>query len=260
MDIRFKSMNNPETVGYVVARSHDLFDSCTGRGGAILNWGRQFQTYGDGVTQHTPLSQIDKANLADFLESLADYWLSSATEEEKALIVSEFRANDVPDRKTIKFFAGLRPPKEGGKRMYLNTGDLKVSTADSKRHDKRWEEITYSMEWMNGSARAVYIFLTWPNNNHDDVISRYRKYRHIHTIFREEDDSSWEEQPAKFCGLGDDWGTFFSLDSYYDTMASLIRSFTEHASAVYSINRRAEHKQWQEKQAEKKLAEETLAA
>lgn len=253
MDIRFLSKNKPEEIGYAVSHAIYLSDSSPRGGKETIKWARQYLTYGDGLTQHAHLSNIPLENVSDFLEALADYWLSSATKEEKDAISREFRL-EAPDRKTIRFFAELKPRE--GKTLYFNPRDLKVSSSPNKQHDKRWEKLTDYMSWVDGSAAAIYALLKWPENNYDDALDTYRKYSCIHDTLKEEYDR-WSERPAKFCGLEDDktWGGYLSFDTSYRILSQLVESYCLHAAAVCTVQRREEHRQFLKEREAKEIAE-----
>lgn len=249
--IRFLSKKKPEEIGYVIEQTTAMSDAMPVRGQDTVKWARQFGTLGDGLTQHTSLHIIPLDNLLDFLESLTDYWLQSATEEEKTLIAGNFD-RPVPDRQTILFFADLKPKE--GKTLYYNKRDLKVSSSSSKQHDKRWEKIEDYQTWMNGSAQAVYCLLSWPDNNFDSVLDTYRTYLAIARILQEERDI-WSPSPNEFIGFGKDHNTYFTFDTTYYIVDQLVQSYILHHLALRTVERREKHRQYLREEALKEAAE-----
>lgn len=112
-----------------------------------------FDTYGDGDTQHCPTCAVPVDMFGDFCASAATQLLQgppSQADDLARVLYSEMNyyglsADAVRDAAAVEW-------KEG-KRRYVNRDDnFKVSSSDSKRYDKRWDEIC---EWMDGSFRAV---------------------------------------------------------------------------------------------------------
>lgn len=137
----FRSQFHGDTLAYV----WDL-DRWEWRNQGIHGPAAQFQTYGDGMVQHSGEFAVGNEQLADFLISLSAHLLENPADVE---LVAR-RWPDVPTAARVEFFAKLRYDEK--KRRYYNRSDLKVSTAESKRHDRRWEEVPTSAD---GSLEAV---------------------------------------------------------------------------------------------------------
>ena len=86
--------------------------------------------------------------VTDFLQSLAQYL--TTTDETNWLDKLNFWPSELPDRQTRDVMAFASQPlfKEDNleHRRFYNLSECKVSTADSKRHDKRWEKVDSDMD------------------------------------------------------------------------------------------------------------------
>lgn len=103
---------------------------------------RMFDTYGDGLCQHSPDWSIQLECLADYLFSLAE---AMRTDDEltQALVFTFARR---PSLKEIEFAASVKYKGHEEKdwlksRRWFSAKELKVSKAPSKEHDKRYEEV-----------------------------------------------------------------------------------------------------------------------
>lgn len=110
----------------------------------------EFDSYGDGTTQHSPLCLVVSYNGLDSIASWAKY-LVEHRETWNDLDLYDFRP--LTNISTVKFFQSLRYNEK--KPVYYNANDLKKSSAGSKQYDKRWEKIP---DWADGSIDAIYFF------------------------------------------------------------------------------------------------------
>jgi hypothetical protein len=108
---------------------------------------KEFSTYGDGQVQHSPASGLSIDNFADNLFSLADHLIKNPADRLTTSSVWPHRWNRpcVWFARTIKYSAG--------KTRYYSFEEQKVSSAEAKRHDKRYHEIP---EWADGEAWSAY--------------------------------------------------------------------------------------------------------
>jgi hypothetical protein len=104
-----------------------------------------FQTYGDGLTQHAPSTPALKEDMADYLASLASWLVNNPGDIEEVR-----RFYDPIQRRKVLFAATI---KHKDKRQWYSMVEEKVSSADSRRHDRRWNEVP---DWANGSAEAIF--------------------------------------------------------------------------------------------------------
>ncbi len=164
MHRKFFSLAQPEMYGYAYdTTSYDYQAQVNGHF-------RMFQTYGDGLTQHSGDWSITREYMADYLASIVAFiiaqpgQLTGQTEngyDENLLnrLQSEM-TNGVPCKEALDFCAGVifkESDREWSKRRYFSVSERKVSGSRSKEHDKRYEEIK---EWQDGSPKAMYRMLT----------------------------------------------------------------------------------------------------
>ena len=148
--IVFKSVADPNSRRYVVEPSR-LFERCDNQTlSPHIGW---FETYGDGDCQHCANSPVGVALFCDFCASAAEYLSGVAVSDAEELcriLSSEMRDYSAVDPGRIQALRSV--VFKEGKRRYFDRSTGKVSAADSKRHDKRWEEV---VPWMDGSFDAV---------------------------------------------------------------------------------------------------------
>jgi len=146
--------------------------------GAIHGDVKEYQTYGDGETRHSPAYSSIADNTYDFLVSLA-HFLNSNPDKAKELSQAMFWPSHTY-RKNIKFYSEL---KANGKEQYYSINELKTSRAESKRHDKRWEIVP---EWADGSFQATFRFL---EEKKYGSLERLCLYNELRDFYSEEHDS-----------------------------------------------------------------------
>jgi hypothetical protein len=161
---KFLSLREPAKYGY--AYDSDCYD-----GKAFFSSHfRQFQTYGDGLTQHTRDWPVQVEFLADYLASLAAMMMDDA--ELCNNVRFEFPQ---PHAKDIEFtasiiFKGLKNA-DGADSCYEKTvryyslEERKISAAPAKQYDKRYQKIE---PWCDGKPDAIYRMLVpeWGNGMH----------------------------------------------------------------------------------------------
>lgn len=147
---RFPSILHPETTGYVFhGDSMELWDACYRAVGAVWLHAGRFATLGDGMTQHANEIPVTREQFHDFLASFAAFLTTSdLSDEDRAAVVSAW-PSDV-SREEVEFALSVKYRE--GKRQYFSTSERKVSSADGKRNDRRWEPVT---EFNDGSVNSA---------------------------------------------------------------------------------------------------------
>ena len=159
--IRFESQEHPEKYGYVFVRDSWSSDSGFYRDPAryINRNVFMFETYGDGMTQHSNLYLVPATGMKDFVISLA-FYLESLKGEERDLAVELVRVSwpesyrGPETKESVIFLREMR--KKGEKRTWYNYAERKIGTKESLQYDKRWEEIPG--EW-KGSLPEIFYYL-----------------------------------------------------------------------------------------------------
>jgi len=139
----------------------------------------EFETYGDGMTQHSPRRLVYPVNAIDFFASFARFLLdnrSAWTELDRF----DYNHNMV-NRKDVEFFLKLKYDPD--KRVYYNPSELKKSTAESKGYDKRWFEVP---TWADGSMDAVFSFTC---KSFYTFLERFRVFNQVRELIYEIDGS-----------------------------------------------------------------------
>jgi hypothetical protein len=134
----------------------------------IGGWCGQFDTYGDGLTQHSPETPVRKENMADYLASLAQHLLDNP--ESIEVVSRKFGCG--ANVRFVRFMAGVRFNEK--KPQFYNRSELKVTSSASKRHDRRWEEVP---SWADGSADALWRL------TYQDYWSTLERYCAAHALY-----------------------------------------------------------------------------
>ena len=188
MYIRFPSIARSAEIGY--ALDTDRLDARLLNGRPLARWAREYQTYGDGLTVHSEPYAVQATHLADFCAGLAEFLLAPRDPEEHDRLFDAlyFAWPRGVDRKDLAFVHGIRYDEKKPYRYY-NLRERKVSSAESKRHDKRWEEIPH---WADGSLSAMCRLL--PESY--SLLDTYRRHLDAYRFLRTELDQ-WSERPEE---------------------------------------------------------------
>lgn len=128
-----------------------LYSSLNGNRYTLDEHAGQYETYGHDDCQHSHEGGVARDQWVDYLTSLGAYLVEHPND-------AEYVASNWPhaeNMKQVQLAIGLKYKGEG-KRQYFNLEECKVSTSDSKRHDKRWEMVN---SYHDGSLKAVYCVL-----------------------------------------------------------------------------------------------------
>lgn len=109
----------------------------------------QFDVLGDGMTQHSPMYAVRMHNAMDFLYSLAAFLLEHPEEADLSMWPNRYNSKDFAFAVKVKY--------REDKRQWYSMQESKVSSAESKRNDRRWEEIP---SWADGTFDSAFRLLT----------------------------------------------------------------------------------------------------
>ena len=184
--IMFPSLTYGDSTGYLLDSRYNsnhwrMYDS-----NFIHPHAKHFETYGDGFVQHSPETPIPIKYFGDWCASLAIFIQSEAEAGRRDAV--QLLAEIWPTRHNEAFDAGRiikaskikhKPYQEGMKnwrQQYVNGDDLTVSTAEGKRHDKRWEEL-YPLA--DGSIPGIFYLLKLKRNCTLSGLEVYMRYNRI---------------------------------------------------------------------------------
>lgn len=195
----FASIAHPDKYGY-------KFDSSCYDGTSITSRKfRVFETYGDGMIQHSNDRSVSWELLTDYLQSLAAAML---TNEEMAENLA-FYLSEIPNPEEIAFAASVvfkESDREWSKRRYFSLKLQKMGTR-TKEHDKRFTEVR---EWHDGSRASMYRLLC------GDALS-YSEGFHLYQI--SESVREWADAQKKYIPVGENWPKWLAGD--HNAMYSL---------------------------------------
>lgn len=176
--IDFASWGHGEAKAYTWHKSSfDTSWHCNhnGNGRPLDDHAGYYLTYGDATVQHSHESAVQMDQWLDYLASLAKH-LREYPDDVRTIESGWPRANFGRDKLA---FARSVVFKEGKRRWY-SVNEQKISASDSKRHDKRWEEVP---EWADGGLVACYRMLV---ATYASSLERYAVAALIKDYFNEE--------------------------------------------------------------------------
>lgn len=190
---KFRSLTNGQ-IGYMIDTDVDY----TSHWVVERTW-RMFETFGDGMIQHSTDHPVTKDCLGDFLFSLASLMADNPSDEELFREV----ASDVwrgPKKGDIEFAASIRfkeSDREYMKQRYFSIVERKIGSRKKCEYDKRYTEIH---DWCDGGSKAIYRIITSGQeymNGLEMLIMANAIYR---WIMIDENLNEWMDSPADFLG------------------------------------------------------------
>ncbi len=238
MHRKFISLAQPEMYGY--AYDTTVYDYKAQVNGRF----RMYQTYGDGLTQHSGDWSITREYLADYLASIVAFIIAqpeALTETEEngydSNLLSRLQSDmsyGIPCKEALDFAASViykesdRNNRDYTKTRYYSVSERKVSASPSKRHDKRYEEI---QEWQDGSPKAMYRMLV--SEFHRDL-ERYAVADTIRDWFHSQPDYA---KSSHYVGLTAEFLEWFKDESSKRDSAQQLRKAYSAARAIVEAYR-----------------------
>lgn len=226
---RFASIQNPETVAYA-------FDSENWSSNAPIHTSfRAYQTYGDGICQHSGDWSVTTEQFADFMFSLSAAMLADEelTNHLSFTIARRPAVADIAFAASIKFVAAEGSEMFEKKTRYYSISERKISTSAAKEHDKRYERITASED---GSAAAIFRMLL---PDYAGGLERYQYATAIGDWLQSQENGAYMELPGEFL----QWATYEKDGSNYRDKAREMRNAFEcalHVVEAYRLRSAAE--------------------
>jgi hypothetical protein len=153
---KFASLKDPTKYGY--AFDSDVYDSKA----FFSDKFRQFDTFGDGLCQHSRDWSVQVDFMADYMASLATAMLS----DQELVTHARWEFLHDPEVRDIEFAASVvfKPVKDANgadlgyekTRRYYSLEELKISAVSAKEYDKRYVRVE---SWCDGSPEAIYRML-----------------------------------------------------------------------------------------------------
>lgn len=206
------SLLNPESHAFEV--SGDLWNAWyDNRWSALARGVGHYSTYGDGLVKHSPTCICHIDHFTDFCLSFASYQLEHPDEEYSGHYIGGAHVR----RDTVEFLKTVIHSDE--KPRYFSRGEMKVSSAPSKRFDTRWVKVP---EWADGTMASV-IDLYWHTDKLSDapncsVIERYWTIKTIEEIMV-------ELEPGRYHHMKPSWEDWFN--KFPEGHAQAFRAFRE---------------------------------
>jgi hypothetical protein len=244
MRIVFASLKEPDKYGYA-------YDSEAGWNSnfCLCRNYQQFETYGHGLIQHSGEWTVQVDFLADYLASAAKFCLEAPTENSENLLQHlRYEIMRRPVEKVIAFAASVvfKPKDENTyyekKTRWFSVEECKISTSDSKRYDKRYQQVRYDKRYQqvekchDGSPDAIYRMLI---TEHADGLQFYTYADAIRDWCQ---DGEGNERPY-FYGLTAQFLKWFDsktepardLRYAYNAIRSLCEAYQHHSEAETAL-------------------------
>ena len=111
--------------------------------GSISDHLSQYDTMGDGETQHSPDCLVQNEDFCDVVASLVEnlHRIPVDMEQMPGWLRWFWRTDCVASDEQIRFALSLKFDER--KTTYYNLSELKKSSSSDKRYDKRWEELRH---------------------------------------------------------------------------------------------------------------------
>ena len=141
---RFQSIFR-ENIWYQVGEWSDT----TLRGSIGIEVG-EYDTLGDGATQHTPVYPVRNEHVLDYMASLATYARDNISTYDDMITLWPCRFRD---RNLVELLMSIKYNPD--KPTYINPQTYKKSTSPTKRHDRRWIEVPSwykGWKWQDGGS------------------------------------------------------------------------------------------------------------
>lgn len=165
---------------YLVSKDTMAFwDLCKRANRPVCDWTAAYLTYGDSIVQHSGEFPVIADAFNDWLASLTAYLLENP---EDVAIVAKHWPHPLC-RQRIKFFAGLKYRED--KTQYYSSSLQKVSSAESKRNDKRWDVVP---SYADGSLSAIAALAQVGSGG---ILAAYSAWTQIHAYLEEEQGGAW---------------------------------------------------------------------
>ena len=197
-EYRFPSELHPEAHAFIFhTSSMDLWDACyRGRNNNFLSMHvGMYPTHGDGMTQHGSEHPVYPENAEDAMLSFAawvDRDVFGMPLDEMGRVAGCIPS--VPNWSTVA--AAMKVVHKGeNKRTWYEKDTFKVSSSESKRHDKRWEEVP---SWADGSQESVYRLLT-AEDRMRSLLEKLRIVERIAEVFTVDGSKSCYGPVSFFC-------------------------------------------------------------
>lgn len=225
---KFPSIARPAEYGYAYDSSKHEYDA------PIDSHFRMYQTYGDGVIQHSYDWPVTWDHFADYCGSLAAAMV--ADEELTAHLVYTFLSCRV-DPRSFEFAAGVvfKPlsadePWER-KPRYFSVSERKITSSPAREFDKRYRRVE---NWCDGSAAAIFRMVC---PEYADGLEKYQVAAALYDWTRADDSRPWMPRPSEFLKITqNDLDKSVAIENAWNACVSLCRAYEARQTAIAAIN------------------------
>lgn len=230
---KFASIAHPTEYGYAYDTDAYNYDA------PVEPHFRMYQTYGDGIVQHSGDWPVTWQYFADYCASLAAAML--ADEDMTNHLRFTFGSCRVSD-KAFSFAASVvfkpvsaEEPWEK-KTRYFSISEQKVSSNPAKKYDKRYQRVEY---WCDGSANAIYRMVC---PDYAGGLDKYHIAAALYDWTHAEDSRPWMPRPSEFLKLTEnDLDKSVAIENAWDACVSICRAYNARCTAKSALDNYRRH-------------------
>ena len=223
---KFASIQHSEKYGY----SYDS-ESWSSNAQVHVHF-RMFETYGDGLCQHSGDWAITREWFADYMISLAAAMLQDAELANELVWMLSRRpaAADIAFAASVVFKPGEGMEQYEKKPRYYSMEEKKVTASDSKKYDKRYQRVTPAQ---TGRADAIYAMVIpeYPND--------LERFQFAHTIYdwAMATEGQYMELTACFLGWTEDRDEARKIRDAFEAARNVAESYRLRAAVESDVER-----------------------
>lgn len=155
--IQFPSLTR-KNIFYCLSKSYNEYNTYPRGNDSVSQHATEFDTLGDGCTQHTPNTPIRREHAKDYLESLTAILHTLDNDERELLAYAMNCTHYLPSAEQIEFSQKIRHgEKDEAKPRHFSIELMTVTTSSSKRHDKRFDEIRSHHDGSLGATIGILL-------------------------------------------------------------------------------------------------------
>ena len=239
MRLRFKSILNPERVGYeFTGDSMTFWESAYRNGGTLSGAFGCYETYGDGEVQHSQLRSCGVSEFTDFCVSLTQHLSEHLNELVTDWSSHAFGFCQAP--KETALFLSTVVFKES-KPQWFNISERKLTTNRNKQFDKRWQAVP---SWADGTIASAYSLWGLERNSTNYLFELYsRQYFFADVLYGvvPEGYEQWERITKWHQDIpGDHRQAFIALKGMVHGLEQISYAVRASKSAVYNSRPKTE--------------------
>src|SRR5579863_6375775 len=209
---KFPSIENAG-IAYAIDTSYSYREH--DRGERLAEWAYMFDTYGDGLTAHSPSVHVRREMILDFCASFGEFLVKLPPEERTEFLKEFHRWPDEADQRDLEFAYNLRFDEKKPYRYYSIRDRKVASKMPTVKLDeaKNWERVP---EWADGKVlNMIRLLSPYPR----DLLERYRLALDCYRFIMKQK-KDWSQSPEALLELNEE----HQLESRFAAISAIIES------------------------------------